>query len=162
MVPRIDVRAANRRDVAFMVELIRGLADYERLADQVTASEAALGEHLFGKRPFAEALIGEVDGERAAYALFFHNYSTFLTRPGIFVEDLFVLPAQRRRGLGRAMLARIARLAVERDCARVEWAVLDWNAPAIAFYQRLGATPVDGWTTYRLTGEGLRAFAGTR
>jgi GNAT superfamily N-acetyltransferase len=158
----VHVRPGDRGDVAFILEQIRGLAEYERLTDQVSASEAALAEHLFGARPFAEAIIGEVDGRRAGYALFFHNYSTFLTRPGIFLEDLYVMPELRRLGVGRALLAHVVRLAAERGCGRVEWAVLDWNAPAIAFYRSLGAEPVDGWTIHRLTGARLEAVARSR
>jgi len=156
----VHVRPAEPDDVAFIVSLIRGLADYEKLSDQVEASESLLADHLFGDRRYAEALIGERDGARSGYALFFHSYSTFLTKPGIYLEDLYVEPDQRGHGIGRALLSRIAGLAVERGCGRVEWAVLDWNEPAIGFYRSLGAAPVQGWTTYRLAGEALQSFAG--
>ncbi|MEE8310749.1 MAG: GNAT family N-acetyltransferase [Candidatus Binatia bacterium] len=154
------VREATPDDVAFVVEAIRGLAEYEKLAHECEARAAMLERHVFGEPQYAEILIGEVDGERAGYALFFHTYSTFLTRPGLYLEDLFVRPADRRRGLGRALLARVAGLAVERGCGRLEWAVLDWNEPAIAFYRSLGAGPLEGWTTYRLTGEALARLGG--
>ncbi len=153
------MRPARPDDAGFIVDLIRGLAEYERLSEQVEASEDLLREHLFGARRVAEALIGELDGEPVAYALFFHSYSTFLTRPGIYLEDLFVRPNHRGRGVGRALLSEVARLAVERGCGRLEWAVLDWNESAIGFYRGLGASPVDGWTTYRLAGRGLAELA---
>ncbi|RMF23098.1 MAG: GNAT family N-acetyltransferase [Deltaproteobacteria bacterium] len=139
--------------------MIGELADYERLTSELRADPDRLKEHLFGPRRYAEALIGEFDGRPAGYALFFHSYSTFLTAPGIYLEDLFVRRADRGRGLGRALLARVARIAVERGCARLEWAVLDWNQPAIDFYRSLGAVPVGGWTTYRLIGTPLERLA---
>ncbi|TFH23904.1 MAG: GNAT family N-acetyltransferase [Myxococcales bacterium] len=154
------VREATPDDVAFVVEAIRGLAEYEKLEHECAARVGMLERHVFGELRYAEILIGEIDGERAGYALFFHTYSTFLTRPGIYLEDLFVRPADRRRGLGRALLARVAGLAVERDCGRLEWAVLDWNEPAIAFYRSLGAGPLEDWTTFRLTGEALARLGG--
>jgi GNAT superfamily N-acetyltransferase len=151
----VRIRPAVRDDVAAIERLIRSLADYEHLADQVVATADDLAAHLFGERAFAEVLIAESGGEAIGYALFFHSYSTFLTKPGIFLEDLFVLPEFRGRGLGRRLLEGVAAVAVERGCGRLEWAVLDWNEPAIGFYRALGADSVDGWTTYRLTGRGL-------
>ena len=155
----IRVREGARDDVEFVIDSIRGLAEYEKLTHEVEASAELLDRHLFGEPRYAELLIGEIDDSPAGYALFFHSYSTFLTRPGIFLEDLYVLPDLRGSGLGRALLGRIASLAVERQCGRVEWSVLDWNEPALAFYRSLGARPVDGWTTYRLVGEALDRFA---
>jgi GNAT superfamily N-acetyltransferase len=151
----IDVRLARPSDAALVLQLIRELAEYEKLSDQVTATEAQVRETLFGARPAAESLIAELDGAPAGFAIFFHNYSTFLARPGIYLEDLFVKPAFRRQGVGRALFTHVARLAVERRCGRFEWSVLDWNAPAIAFYKSLGAVPLEDWTVFRLTGEAL-------
>jgi GNAT superfamily N-acetyltransferase len=151
----IDVRLARPSDAALVLELIRELADYEKLSDQVVATEAGVAETLFGPRPAAEALIAELDGAPAGFAIFFSNYSTFLARPGIYLEDLFVKPHLRRRGVGRALFTHVARLAVERRCGRFEWSVLDWNEPAIAFYRSLGAVPLSDWTVFRLTGEAL-------
>jgi GNAT superfamily N-acetyltransferase len=151
----IDLRLAGPADAALLLRLIRALAEYEKLSDQVVATEQGLTQTLFGARPAAESLIAEVDGTPAGFALFFHNYSTFLARPGIYLEDLFVLPEFRRQGVGRALFSRVAGLAVERGCGRFEWSVLDWNAPAIAFYKSQGAVPLDDWTVFRLTGEAL-------
>lgn len=136
--------------------LIRGLAEYEKLEREVVMTEELLTANLFGERAYAETVLAE-EPERTAvgFALFFHNFSTFLGRPGIYLEDLFVLPAFRGRGIGKALLAHLARLAVERGCGRLEWAVLDWNRPAIGFYESLGARPNSEWTVYRLTGEAL-------
>lgn len=155
----IRVRAAEPRDVPLIIDFIRGLAAYERLLDACVASEAALREHLFGPRRYCEVLIAEDAAGPAGFALFFHNYSTFLTRPGIYLEDLFVLPERRGQGFGKALLRRLAQIAVERGCGRLEWAVLDWNAPAIGFYRRLGARLLDEWTICRLDGEALRRLA---
>jgi GNAT superfamily N-acetyltransferase len=157
-----NVRPAVPADCEFLFALITALASYEKLSDQVTGSVAQLREHLFGARPCAEALVATLDDEPVGYALFFTTYSTFLTRPGIWLEDLFVLPERRGVGLGKALLGRLARLAVERDCGRLEWSVLDWNEPSIAFYRSLGAGAVEGWTNYRLTGQPLAELAGTR
>ena len=154
----ITVRPAERRDVPLIAELIRRLAEYERLADQVTMTEEKLEHALFGPRPYAETLIAETAGAPLGFALFFHNFSTFLAQPGIYLEDLFVLPEHRGGGVGRALLQALARTAVERECGRMEWAVLDWNESAIGFYERLGATPNSEWTVYRLTGGSLRAL----
>src|SRR5712691_11444853 len=155
------IRAATVADVPAILGLIRELAEYERLLDMVVAAEASLHRSLFGPRPFAEALIAEVEGEAVGFAVFFHNFSTFLGKPGVFLEDLFVRPAFRGRGLGKTLLTRVARIAVERDCGRMEWSVLNWNEPAIRFYESLGAQPLSDWTMYRLTGDTLRRLGGT-
>jgi GNAT superfamily N-acetyltransferase len=152
----IRIRLARPDDAPLLLALIRGLAEYEKLSDQVTATAEDLRDTLFGARPAAEALIAELDGAPAGFALFFSNYSTFLAKPGIYLEDLFVKPEMRRRGVGRALFTHVARLAVERNCGRFEWSVLDWNEPAIAFYGSLGAVPLSDWTVFRLTGEALR------
>ena len=155
----LSIRSATREDLPLIAQFIRDLADYERLAHEVRFDEAALGERLFGARPYAEVLIGEVNGVAEGFALFFHNFSTFEGKPGIYLEDLFVRPEARGAGLGKAFLQRLAQLAVERDCARLEWWVLDWNEPAIRFYKALGAKPMDDWTTYRVDGDALAALA---
>jgi GNAT superfamily N-acetyltransferase len=156
--PRIE--PAGPGDVGEILSLIRELAVYEKLEHQVVATEDGLRETLFGDRPGAEVLLARTGSQTAGFALFFHNYSTFLGRRGLYLEDLYVRPAFRGRGLGRALLARLASLAVERRCGRVEWAVLDWNEPAIGFYRGLGAVPMSDWTVFRLTGEPLRRLAG--
>ncbi len=153
------IRPATPADLPLIAELIRGLADYEQLAHEVRFDEATLAAQLFGPRPYAEVIIGEVDGAPQGFALFFHNFSTFEGRPGIYLEDLFVQPQARGSGLGKALLAELARIAVERDCARLEWSVLDWNEPAIGFYTSLGAKPMDGWTVFRVDGDALTALA---
>ena len=154
------IRPATEADLPTIEHLIRALADYEKLASEVVMDAELLRRNLFGERPYAEVLIADEAGDAAGFALFFHNFSTFLGRPGIYLEDLFVKPEHRGRGFGKALLARLAELAVERDCGRVEWAVLDWNTPAIGFYDRLGARPNSEWTVYRLTGDALRRLAG--
>lgn len=151
----VIVRPARPEDVPTIAALIHALAAYEKLSDACHAEEAALRQHLFGKRPYVEALIAESGGAPAGFALFFHNYSTFLTKPGIYLEDLFVKPEARGLGIGKALLARLAALALERGCGRLEWAVLDWNAPAIGFYESLGAKPMTEWSVFRLDGEAL-------
>jgi GNAT superfamily N-acetyltransferase len=138
---------------------IRELGDYERLLHEVVVTEEQLRRELFGERPAAEVLIGTLDGEDVGFALFFHNFSTFLGRRGIYLEDLYVRPQARGRGVGRLLLARVARLAVDRGCGRLEWSVLDWNTPAIDFYRRMGARPMDEWTVHRVTGPALDALA---
>jgi GNAT superfamily N-acetyltransferase len=153
------IRPATPDDTATIDELIRALAEYERLSHQVVLDEARLREHLFGARPFGEVLLAEDAGHIVGFALYFHNYSTFLGRPGIYLEDLFVRPEHRGKGHGKALLRAIARLAVERGCGRLEWAVLDWNEPSIAFYRSLGAKPMDEWTTFRMTGDALTELA---
>jgi GNAT superfamily N-acetyltransferase len=153
------IRPATPDDVPVIAELIRALADYERLAHEVVLDESLLRDHLFGARPYAEVVLAEHEGAVVGFALFFHNYSTFLGRPGIYLEDLFVRPEHRGAGHGKALLAHLAALAVERGCGRLEWSVLDWNEPSIAFYKSLGAAPMDEWTVYRLTGAALSALA---
>lgn len=150
------IEPATERDVPVILKFIKGLAEYEKLSHEVVATEASLRESLFGQRPVAEVIIGYAGEEPAGFGLFFHNYSTFLGRPGLYVEDLFVLPQWRGRGLGGRLLAYIAGLAVARGCGRLEWAVLDWNEPAIRFYRSLGARAMKEWTVYRLTGEALK------
>ncbi len=153
------VRRATPADVTAIAQLIRDLAEYEKLADQVVLEGKRIHEHLFGPRPYAEVLVAEDAGEVVGFALFFHNYSTFLARPGIYLEDLFVRPEHRGKGHGKALLVELARLAVERGCGRLEWAVLDWNKPSIDFYKALGAVAMDEWTIFRVTGPALRALA---
>lgn len=154
------IRPATVADVPVILDFIEQLAEYEQLRDACQATPEALAATLFGPRPYAEALIAEDDNGPVGFALFFHNYSTFLAKPGIYLEDLFVVPAARGAGHGKALLRALARLAVERGCGRLEWSVLDWNSPAIAFYQSLGAEPQAEWTIFRLTGESLRRCAG--
>jgi GNAT superfamily N-acetyltransferase len=157
------IRSAVPADVPAIVALVRELAEYERLAHEVVAEESAVLEHLFGARPYAEVLMAIPDdapSELVGFALFFHNYSTFLGRPGIYLEDLYVRAGHRGSGLGRALLVRLAQLARERGCGRLEWSVLDWNEPSIEFYRALGAVAMDEWTGYRLTGDALAALAG--
>ena len=158
----LAIRPATPDDLPLIAELIRALAEYEKLAHEVRFDEATLGEKLFGARPYAEVLIGESDGAPMGFALFFHNFSTFEGRPGIYLEDLFVRPEARGRGLGKALLAELARLAVARGCARLEWAVLGWNAPSIGFYKSLGARPMDEWTVMRVDGAALEALGKLR
>jgi GNAT superfamily N-acetyltransferase len=155
----VIVRPAAPSDAPRIHALVVELAAYERLAHEVQASAESLAEALFGPRPAAEALVAEADGQVVGYALFFTNYSTFVGRPGVYLEDLYVQPAFRGRGIGRQLLAAVAGLAVERRCGRLEWAVLDWNEPSIEFYKRLGARPMADWTVYRLTGEALHRAA---
>ena len=157
--PVLSIRPATADDVPLIRQLIAELADYERLAHAAVATDDDLRAQLFGARPAAEVLIGEVDGEPAGFALFFHNFSTFLGKRGLYLEDLFVRPAARGAGLGRHLMAALARIAVQRDCGRFEWSVLDWNAPAIGFYRSLGAVGMDGWTVQRLDGAALHALA---
>jgi GNAT superfamily N-acetyltransferase len=155
----IRIEPATSKDVPLILRLITALAEYERLSDQVVASEAALRDTLFGPSPAAEVVIAYVDDQPAGFALWFHNYSTFLARRGLYLEDLFVLPEWRGRGIGRELLAHLAKVAVERGCGRMEWAVLDWNEPAIGFYRKLGATVMEDWRICRVTGETLLALA---
>jgi len=154
------VRPAVPGDVPVIVALIRALAEYERLAHEADPDPGRLHAHLFGDRPVAECLIAEAAGTPVGFALFFTSYSTFLTRPGLYLEDLFVVPAARGRGHGKALLVALARLAVERGCGRLEWAVLDWNEPAIRFYESLGAAAMTEWTVNRVTGAALARLAG--
>jgi len=155
----VSVRFAAPADVPAIAELIRGLARYEKLEHEVSMTEELLIKGLFGPRPYAETLLAEDGGTAVGFALFFHNFSTFLALPGIYLEDLFVVPERRAGGVGRALLARLAEIAVERGCGRLEWAVLDWNRDAIGFYERLGAKPNSDWTVYRLAGDSLRRLA---
>ena len=157
----LNLRTATEADVPLILQFIRDLAEYERLLDACVATEESVRETLFGERRYAEVIIAEHDGEPAGFALFFHNYSTFLARPGIYLEDLYVRPELRGHGIGKALLARLAALALERNCGRLEWAVLNWNEPAIRFYRSLGALPQDQWTVYRVTGETLERLART-
>jgi GNAT superfamily N-acetyltransferase len=151
----ITTREATAADMPLIAALIRGLAEYEGLSHAVRMEDAVLEHHLFGPRPMAEVLIGELDGQPSGFALFFHNFSTFEGLPGIWLEDLFVVPTARRAGLGRMLLGEVARIAVERGCARMEWSVLDWNMMAINFYRALGARPLTDWTTMRLDADSL-------
>lgn len=153
------IRAARPSDTKTILELIRQLASYEKLLHEVTGDEALLERHLFGPRPSAEVLIAERGGEPVGFALFFPTFSTFLARPGIWLEDLFVIPEARGQGIGKALLTKVAEIAHERGCGRLEWTVLNWNEPAIGFYRKLGAVPMNEWTTYRLTGEALAKVA---
>lgn len=147
---------ATPAETPVILEMIRGLAEYEKLSHIVTATEEQIRQTLFGSRPAAEVLLAEWNAEWVGFALFFPNYSTFLAQPGLYLEDLYVKPHARGKGLGFALLKELAKLAVARGCGRVEWAVLDWNEPSIGFYKKLGATPMDEWTTYRLGGEALQ------
>jgi GNAT superfamily N-acetyltransferase len=156
--PHATIRFATRADVPAIVALIRELAVYEHLEHLATATPATLEPQLFGARPACECLIAEQDGEAAGFALFFHNFSTFLCQKGLYLEDLFVRPAARGTGLGRLLLQRLAQIAVERDCGRFEWSVLDWNVDAQAFYQRMGATMLPDWRICRVTGAALQAL----
>lgn len=155
----VSIRLAVPADIDLVYGFILALAEYEKLAHEVRADRATLERNLFGERPYAEALIAELDGSPVGFALFFHNFSTFEGRPGVYLEDLYVIPEARGAGAGRALLKRLARIAVERDCARLEWWVLDWNAPAIGFYRALGARPMDEWTVQRVDGAALVALA---
>ena len=155
----LSIRPATPADISLIGQFIRDLAEYEKLAHAVRFDEAVMAQKLFGPRPYAEVLIGEIDGTAQVFALFFHNFSTFEGRPGIYLEDLFVRPDARGSGLGKALLGKLAELAVERDCARLEWSVLDWNTPAIDFYKALGARPMDEWTVYRVDGDALTGLA---
>ena len=161
MTPAPDIRIvpATERDTPVILSLIKGLAEYERLADEVEATEDDIRESLFGEWPGAEVVLAYVGADLAGFALFFHNYSTFLGRRGLYLEDLFVLPAYRSRGVGRRLLSHLARIAIERKCGRMEWWVLDWNESAIRFYRSIGAVPMDEWTVYRLGGDALGRLA---
>lgn len=156
--PAFTLREARREDVGAIVGLIADLALYERQPEDCHADPRLLEDHLFGPRPYAEAIVAETAGEVIGFALFFHNYSTWLTRPGLYLEDLYVRPERRGLGAGRALLARLAQIALARGCGRMEWSVLTWNEPAIGFYRALGAVPMDGWRTWRLAGDTLGAL----
>lgn len=155
----VTVRPAHSTDVPQILAFIRGLGEYERLSSEVIASAEALRATLFGERPYAEVLIGEYEGQSVGFALFFHNYSTFLAQPGIYLEDIFVEPSFRARGVATALLRHLAGLALDRGCGRLEWSALEWNRLAIDFYLKLGAVEMDAWRTYRLTGQALARLA---
>jgi GNAT superfamily N-acetyltransferase len=157
----LSITIATERDVPQILEFIKALAEYERMADSVVATEEGLRATLFGPRPFAECVIARLEGAPAGFALFFHNYSTFLGRPGVYLEDLFVKPELRGKGVGRALLKYLAKVALDRNCGRLEWTVLDWNESAIGFYKSLGAEPLEEWTIFRLKGSALERLAGS-
>ena len=155
----VHIVSARPEDVPIILELIRGLGEYERLSDEIVATEDGLRKWLFGERPAAEVVLAYVDTTVAGFALFFHNFSTFLGRPGLYLEDLFVKPEWRGRGIGQRLLVHLASLAVERGCGRMEWTVLDWNEPALRLYERMGARVMKEWKLCRLTGDGLERVA---
>jgi GNAT superfamily N-acetyltransferase len=156
---KIDIRMARETDIPLILHFIQSLAEYERLRESCVATEEQLQATLFGDNPGAEVIIASIDDEPMGFALFFHNYSTFLAQRGIYLEDLFVKPEARGHGVGYALLSALARIAIERDCGRLEWAVLDWNQLAIDFYKRIGAHPLDDWTVFRMTGDALESLA---
>jgi len=157
----IEVQPATDADVPLILQLIKALAEYERLAHEVVATEAMVRESFFGAAPHAQAVIARIDGDAVGLMIWFSTYSTFLSRPGIYLEDLFVLPAWRGKGVGKALLRHLARLALDRGCGRIEWSVLDWNETAIRFYRGIGARPMDEWTVYRMTGDAIKQLAQT-
>ncbi|KKD36335.1 MAG: GNAT family N-acetyltransferase [Limnoraphis robusta] len=156
------LRFATPDDVPAIFELIKALAEYEKLSHQVSGSVEELKQHLFGEHPYAEVVLAELEEKAVGFALFFHNYSTFLTRPGLYLEDLFVLPEYRRQGIGKALIVYVAKLAVLRGCGRLEWSVLDWNQPAIDFYKYMGASILEDWRICRVTGEALTQLSNTK
>ena len=158
-IDRLRITRATERDVPLILRLIKALAEYERMSGDVVATEEGLRETLFGPRPAAEVVVGYAGEEPAGFALFFHNFSTFVGKPGLYLEDLFVVPKFRGRGYGKALLEHLAQIAVERKCGRFEWTVLDWNEPAIGFYRRLGAAPMEDWTIMRVSGAALERLA---
>jgi len=155
----LDISTATENDLPLILEFIQNLAEYERLRHECIASIDKLRATLFSEPPAAEVIIAKLNGKPVGFALFFHNYSTFLAQRGIFLEDLFVNPEGRGKGVGRALLGRLAQIAIDRDCGRLEWVVLNWNEPAIGFYRSIGATAIDEWTTFRITGDSLTALA---
>jgi GNAT superfamily N-acetyltransferase len=155
----LDISPANAADVPLILSLINELAEYEKLRHESVATEASIAKALFGPKPHAEALIARFDGEPAGFALFFHNFSTFLGKPGLYLEDLFVRPSYRGRGIGKSLLSYLAALALKRDCGRFQWQVLDWNRPSRDFYESLGAQADPAWVNYRMTGDALRRLA---
>jgi GNAT superfamily N-acetyltransferase len=155
----LRIAPATSADVPLILDLIRGLAEYEKLSHEVVATEDLLREHLFGARSVAEVRLAYLGDTAVGFALYFHNFSTFLGRPGIYLEDVYVRPEFRGRGVGRALLKEVARVAAERKCGRLEWSVLDWNEPAIGFYRSLGAEPMSEWTVYRMTDDAIRKLA---
>jgi len=158
--PVVAITPATPADVPEIVAMIRELAEFEKLLHEAMATETAIAEALFGKRPYAEVLMARLGENVAGFALFFHNYSTFVGMPGVYLEDLYIRPSFRGHGCGKALLTRIARLAVERGCGRFEWSVLDWNQRAIDFYESLGAKPMSDWTTMRVAGDALKKLGG--
>ena len=156
----ISIRSATSDDVPTVAFLIRALSQYEKLEHEVAMTEDKLRTTMFGPRSYAEAVLAEEDGKAVGFALFFHNYSTFLAQPGLYLEDLYVPESHRGKGIGKSLLAHLAKIAVERNCGRMEWAVLDWNVDAIGFYEKLGAKPNSDWTVYRLAGDSLNRLAG--
>lgn len=158
-ISEFTIRFAGPEDISLILQFINELAEYEKLTHEVVATEELLHEHLFGEQPKAEVVIGEYEKEPVGFALFFHNFSTFLGRPGIYLEDLFVRKEHRGNGYGKSLLEFLARLAVDKNCGRLEWSVLNWNEPAINFYKQLGARPMDNWTVYRVTGKPLKKLA---
>ena len=159
-ITQCTLRTSTEADIPLLLAFIRELAQYEKLLNEVTATEESLRESLFGARRSAEALIADWEGKPAAFAVFFHNFSTFLGRPGLYLEDIYVKPELRGKGIGGTILAYLAKLAAERGCGRVEWAVLDWNAPALKFYRSIGAVPMTEWTVHRVAGGALKLLAG--
>jgi GNAT superfamily N-acetyltransferase len=157
--PNFTIRSTTQADIPLILDFIRGIADYEKLLHEVVATEATLTESLFGEKSNTEVLFGEYEGKPVCFVVFFHNFSTFLGRQGLYLEDLFVLPEWRGKGIGKIMLTYLAHVAHERGCGRFEWTVLDWNEPAINFYMSLGAVPMDEWTVFRLTGDPLEKLA---
>ena len=151
VIDKLIIRGANPEDIPVILKLTYELAEYEKLSDSIKLSEEMLNKYLFGKRKFAEVLMAEIDGKTVGHALYFYNYSTFAGKPGIYLEDLYVRPEYRGLGIGKSLLKQIISIAKEENCGRVEWSVLDWNEPAIKFYNKLGAVPMDGWTIFRLT-----------
>jgi GNAT superfamily N-acetyltransferase len=156
---RLRIVPATRSDIPLILALIKELGEYERLAHEVVATEEILAETLFGDRPYAEVIIAFYDNEPVGYALYFHSFSTFLGRPGLYLEDVYVRPSLRGKGIGKALLATLAQIAIDRKCGRLEWAVLNWNEAAIGFYKSLGAKPMDAWTVYRMADEPLAQLA---
>jgi GNAT superfamily N-acetyltransferase len=157
----LRIQPAREQDVALLLRLIKALAEYERLSGEVVATEALVHDALFGPKPSVEAALAYAGTDAVGFAVWFYNFSTFVGRPGLYLEDIFVLPEWRGRGIGLALMRHLAQLAVARGCGRMEWAVLDWNEPAIRFYRRIGAQPMSNWTVYRLTGDALKQLAGT-
>lgn len=155
------IRQAQEEDVPLLLDFIKQLADYEKLSHVVVADAESLRRTLFGEIAFAEVILADYQNQSVGFALFFHNYSTFLGKPGIYLEDLFVVPAMRGKGIGRELLKYLARLTKERNCGRLEWSVLDWNKPAIEFYKNMGAVPMEQWTVFRLTGKALERLSGS-
>lgn len=157
---KLIIRLATEKDVPSIMAFIKELAEYEKMIDEVEATEEMLKDNLFGEHRYAEVLIAEYDDQPAGHALFFHNFSTFVGKPGIYLEDLYVRPHLRGKGIGKSLLVELVKLAKQRNCGRVEWVVLDWNEPSIQFYKSLGATPMNEWTTFRITEENINKLAG--